>query len=84
MWTFQNTVVRGNDGRIRAWGSNRNCQLGNGNIADSMIFLNAPQSLEEMFTKAIQEHNPLKIRLKNSSAIRSILGLPRFPFFKTK
>ena len=65
-------------------GLGHNGQLSNGNIADSMISLNAPQSLEEMFTKAIQEHNPLKIRLKNSSAMRSILGLPRFPFFKTK
>ena len=69
---------------IWASGRNNNGQLGNGNTADSLIPVNAPQSLEEMFTKVIQEHNPLKIRLKNSSAIRSILGLPRFPFFTTK
>ena len=39
---------------------------------------------EEMFTKAIQEHNPLKIRLKNSSEICSILGFLRFLFFTIK
>ena len=65
-------------------GRNSKGQVGNGNTADSLIPVNAPQSREEMFTKAIQEHNPLKIRLKNSSAIWSILGLPRFPFFTTK